>query len=171
MESFKFIKYWGYFYLDSQYWVNIQYYFYFICYKTKIIDYSFLKLMAMPDIFFKIFFKFITPFVFSSLTLILGGFGGLKKKYNFFKNKNYYIFYQFFNMYSSLLISNFIFLFSFKTKNFSITSQPSALYYVNYNIFSILFFFKFKYFLHIKYPFKYLSLIRNSMNLFGLGIK
>ena len=126
----------------------------------------------MPDIFFKIFFKFITPFNFSSLTLTLGGlFGGLKKKYNFFKNKNYYIFYQFFNMYSSLLISNFIFFFSFKTKNFGIASQPNALYYVNYNIFSILFFFKFKYLLSIKYPFKHLSLIKNSMNLFGLGIK
>ena len=126
----------------------------------------------MPDIFFKIFFKFITPFIFSSLTLTLGGlFGGLKKKYNFFKNKNYYIFYQFFNMYSSLLISNFIFLFSSKTKNFGITSQPNALYYVNYNIFSILFFFKFKYLLNIKFPFKHLPLIKNSMNLFGLGIK
>lgn len=167
--NFKFIKYWGYFYLDSQYWLSYQYYFYFIYYKIKIIDFSSLKLMGMPDIFFKFFFKNIYLFFFSDLNL-----NSLieDNNVNYFykKNKNNFLFYQFIDLYNSFLLSNFTFLSLIKKNVFYFTNYPNSLFYVNYNIFSILFFFKFKYFFKIKLPFLDLPLIQNSLSLLGLPI-
>lgn len=127
-QNFFFLKYWGLLFLDAKHWSYSYNYFWFFEIKVKVINTN-NDLLGMPNILLKFLLKQTT---FSFFFLHTG------------LSKNSILRYSdFFNLYSCLT-TNLYFqeLNKFSFSNYYI-SRENPLFYVNYNVFSIIFYLKF----------------------------